>query len=56
VVRLTDAGAETLKRTLPQHARLLAELTGCLGAKDKQTLIRLLTKLRRELRRRKGDA
>lgn len=57
VVRLTDSGAKALKRTLPQHARMLAELTGCLGVRDKQTLIRLLTKLRRELRRRrKGDA
>ena len=57
LVRLTDAGAELLERTLPRHAELLAELTGCLTAKQKQGLIRLLTKLRRELRRRrKGGA
>jgi MarR family 2-MHQ and catechol resistance regulon transcriptional repressor len=57
VVRLTDAGAQLLERTVPRHAELLAELTGCLTGKEKRTLIGLLTKLRRELRRRrKGDA
>lgn len=54
VVRLTDAGAESLERTVPRHAELLAELTGCLTDQEKQTLIRLLTKLRRKLRRRRG--
>ena len=56
VVRLTDAGAELLERALPRHRELLTELTGCLTGKEKQTLIRLLTKLRPELRRlRRGD-
>ena len=56
VVRLRDAGADALERTVPRHAQRLAELTGCLSDKEKQTLIRLLTKLRRELRRRRrGD-
>jgi MarR family 2-MHQ and catechol resistance regulon transcriptional repressor len=52
VVRLTGAGAELLEQALPQHAKLLSELTDCLGAEEKKTLIRLLTKLRRELRQR----
>ena len=56
VVRLTDAGSGLLERTLPRYGELLAELTGCLSGKEKQTLVRLLTKLRRELRRRRrGD-
>jgi MarR family 2-MHQ and catechol resistance regulon transcriptional repressor len=49
-VRLTDAGAKLLERTAPRHARWLAELTDCLAAREKRMLIRLLTKLRRELR------
>jgi len=55
VVRLTPAGAALLDRTLPRYGRLLNELTGCLSAGEKQTLIRLLTKLRRELRARRGE-
>ncbi len=54
VVRLTEAGAELLERAAPRHAELLAELTGCLIGEEKQTLVRLLTKLRRELRLRRG--
>jgi len=50
VVRLADAGRELLQRTAPGHAELLSELTACLAVEEKQTLIRLLTKLRRELR------
>jgi MarR family 2-MHQ and catechol resistance regulon transcriptional repressor len=50
MVRLTQAGAELLERTAPRHAELLAELAGCLTGEEKQTLIRILTKLRRELR------
>ncbi len=55
VVRLTAKGAEALQRTLPRHAELLAELTGCLTAPEKRTLVRLLTRLRRELRRRRKE-
>jgi len=54
IVRLTDAGAALLDRTTPRHAELLAELTGGLDDQEKETLIRLLTKLRRELRFRHG--
>jgi MarR family 2-MHQ and catechol resistance regulon transcriptional repressor len=53
VVRLTQAGAELLARAAPRHAELLTELTGCLNGEEKRTLIRLLTRLRRELRRRR---
>jgi len=56
VVRLTDAGEALLERTAPRHAEALAELTGCFSDDEKQTLIRLLSKLRRELRRRRGGA
>jgi len=49
-VRLTKAGAQLLDQALPQHAELLTELTSCLSRSEKHTLIRLLTKLRRELR------
>lgn len=55
VVRLTLAGKELLDRTVPGYAQLLAELTGCLDDQEKQTLILLLTKLRRELRRRRKE-
>jgi len=53
-VRLTDAGARLLERAAPRHARLLAELMACLTLREKRTLIRLLTRLRRELRLRRG--
>ncbi len=53
VVRLTDAGEALLRRAIPGHAELLAELTGCLTRAEKKTLVGLLTKLRRELRRRR---
>ena len=56
VVRLTDAGAALLDQVLPHHAKLLGELTDCLDAAEKKTLIHLLTKLRRELRRRRGGS
>jgi len=54
VVRLTAAGATLLRRATPRHAELLAELTACLSVREKRTLIRLLTRLRRELRRRRA--
>lgn len=53
VVRLTPVGTQLLDRVLPRHARLLGELTGCLEAQEKQMLVRLLSKLRRELRHRR---
>jgi len=57
VVRLTREGAGLLESTVPAHARMLAGLTACLTDRQKQTLIRLLTTLRRGLRRRgKEDA
>jgi MarR family 2-MHQ and catechol resistance regulon transcriptional repressor len=56
-VRLTAAGAALLKRAIPRHARILAELTRGLTETDKHALIRLLTKLRRQMRlsRREGQ-
>ena len=56
VVRLTEAGEALLERTTPRHAEVLAELTGCFSSEEKQTLIRLLSKLRRELRHRRRGA
>jgi hypothetical protein len=55
-MRLTARGGKLLARATPRHAGLLAKLTGCLRPRDKRVLIRLLTKLRRELRRRKEKA
>ena len=56
IVRLTDAGRAVLEQVEPGHAKVLSELTGCLSGPEKQVLIQLLTKLRRELRaRRKGE-
>jgi MarR family 2-MHQ and catechol resistance regulon transcriptional repressor len=55
VVRLTDAGARLLDRAIPSHVELLSELTGCLAPREKKQLVRLLTKLRRELRRRRKE-
>ena len=53
VVHLTEAGAGLLDRTMPRHAEWLADLTGCLTVEEKLTLVRLLDKLRRELRARR---
>lgn len=50
VVRLTKAGRALLDRAAPRHAEQLSELTACLSAGEKRTLIRLHSKLRRELR------
>ena len=55
VVRLTEPGAELLERTTPRHAERLAELTGCLADEEKRTLVRLLARLRRELRERRKE-
>ena len=55
-VRLTEDGAGLLERAIPTHIKLLSELTDCLTTEEKRQLIRLLTKLRRRLRRRrKGE-
>jgi MarR family transcriptional regulator, 2-MHQ and catechol-resistance regulon repressor len=54
-VRLTDEGARLLRNILPENAELLSELTECLSRSEKETIIRLLTKLRRELRRRRKE-
>ncbi|HUW32625.1 MAG TPA: MarR family transcriptional regulator [Planctomycetota bacterium] len=56
VVRLTQEGTLLLGRIVPAHARMLAELTACLTDRQKHTLIRLLTTLRRSLRRRGKEA
>jgi len=56
IVRITRAGQLMLDRTGPRHTALLTELTNCLSDREKKTLVRLLSTLRRELRRRKGAA
>lgn len=54
-VRLTKAGATLLCKAIRLHAELLKDLTSCLRRDEKELLVHLLTKLRRELRRlRKG--
>ncbi|MFO7898422.1 MAG: MarR family transcriptional regulator [Planctomycetota bacterium] len=55
VVRLTKAGAGLLDRTIPSHVELISELTDCLTTAEKKQLVRLLSKLRRELRRRRKE-
>lgn len=52
LVKLTKAGSKLVGQTLPKHRQRLAELTDCLNKTEKQTLVRLLSKLRRELRQR----
>ena len=52
VVRLTREGATLIERALPRYGRLVAEFAGGLDDQEKRTLVRLLSKLRRELRRR----
>ena len=51
-VRLTAEGRRVLDEVLPAYRGVVEELTGCLTAEEKATLVQLLTKLRRELRRR----
>ncbi len=55
VIRLTRNGKRVLQRTIPGYAELLTELSDCLSAKEKETLIRIHTKLRRGLRRKKKE-
>lgn len=55
-IRLTDAGRSLLDRSIPRHAELLSELTDCLTDHQKRQLVKLLTKLRSELRQRRSAA
>jgi MarR family 2-MHQ and catechol resistance regulon transcriptional repressor len=55
IVRLTRRGVHLLERALPQYEQVVGELTECLTEREKRTIVRLLTKLRRELRRRKRE-
>jgi len=55
LVRLTREGFKLLDRTAPRHVELICELTACLTEQEKRTLVRLLTRLRRELRRRRRE-
>jgi MarR family 2-MHQ and catechol resistance regulon transcriptional repressor len=54
-VRLSEAGQTMIEQAAPAHARHLTDLTACLSDAEKQTLVRLLSKLRRELRRRRTE-
>ena len=56
VVRLTPAGAALLDQIIPQYAELLGDLTASLTGEEKETLVYLLTKLRKALRERRGAA
>ncbi len=49
-VRLTDKGREHLAAAAPEHARLMSQLTDGLTEREKRSLVRILTKLRRALR------
>ena len=55
VVNLTDAGRSLLRDTLPHYSRLISQLTSGLTERDKRSLVRVLTKLRRELRRQRRE-
>jgi len=55
VVRLTAEGAKRIDEAAPRHAERLTELTGCFTDEEKRTLIQLLSRLRRELRHRRGE-
>ena len=49
-VQLTAAGAELIEASRPAYDVLLGELTDCLNEVEKRQLVKLLSKLRRELR------
>jgi len=51
LVRLTAEGSRAIEQTVPEHARMQATLTQCLSDEEKEILIRLLGKLRRQLRK-----
>lgn len=52
-VRLTPEGDRIVRKVGPALANLLADLTACLSASQKQSLVELLTALRRGLRERR---
>lgn len=52
LVRLTSKGRNLLQRVRPRYSLLAAELTECLTSDEKENLVHLLTKLRREMRKR----
>jgi MarR family 2-MHQ and catechol resistance regulon transcriptional repressor len=54
LVRLTLSGRTLLGRALPGHGRLVAQLGQSLRPREKELLIRLLSKFRRALRRGEG--
>jgi MarR family 2-MHQ and catechol resistance regulon transcriptional repressor len=56
IARLTPDGEATLTAALPRHREILTELLGELSADEKTQLIGLLTRLRRAIRERSGDA
>jgi DNA-binding MarR family transcriptional regulator len=45
-IRITDQGLKLLERTLPDHFARLGSVMNALGKAEKETLIRLLTKVR----------
>ena len=53
-IKLTEDGRALIQDILPIYRRIAEDLAGCLEPDEKQSLITLLTKLRRELRRRQG--
>ncbi|MFH1377564.1 MAG: MarR family transcriptional regulator [Planctomycetota bacterium] len=53
-VKLTDVGRALTQEILPVYRRVAEDLADCLEPEEKRTLIALLSKLRRELRRRQG--
>ncbi|MBD3176734.1 MAG: MarR family transcriptional regulator [Armatimonadia bacterium] len=55
-VRLTSEGRAALYEVLPAYRGAVCELTDCLSPAEKASLIELLTKLRRELRRKWREA
>lgn len=55
VVSLTNVGRSLLRDTLPHYSRLASQLTAGLTERDKRSLVRVLTKLRRELRRQRHE-
>jgi len=53
-VSLTHEGRSVLKDALPHYSQLAAQLTAGLTEREKRSLVRLLSKLRRELRRQRA--
>lgn len=53
VVKLTPQGLAAIERSSAARGETLSRMTGCLSDRQKTTLIRLLTRLRRQLRQMK---